>query len=102
MSSVQARSVSCVNRSNPARPRVMVGLGLLLCALCCSVPLLAAIGIGGAALAAFGTYAESLGLVFLGLGVAGLIWGFLRRHRRRSQAGSCPVDCECQNGGRKI
>jgi hypothetical protein len=100
MSSVQTRLASCPNRRNPARPGLMFGVGLFLCALCCSVPLLAAIGIGGAALAAFGTYAESLGLAFLGLGLMGVVWGLVRRRRGNSQAGSCPVDCDCRTAAR--
>ena len=86
MPSVQTASVSCPRTRNRAHPGSLLGLGLFLCALCCSVPLLAGIGIGGAALASMGVHAESVGLVFLGLGVLGFVWKAFRRRRPCSNA----------------
>jgi hypothetical protein len=60
---------------------LVLALGALLCALCCSLPLLAAIGIGGAALTALGGPAETIGIALILLGGLGLIWRAVRRRR---------------------
>jgi hypothetical protein len=96
MSSVQDPTSRCPAKQNPARPGLMFGIGLLLCALCCSLPLLAGIGIGGAALAGFGGHLESIGLGFLAVGAGGFVWGLIRRRRAGATADSCAVGCDCQ------
>jgi hypothetical protein len=87
---------SCPNKKPNARSGVMFGVGLLLCAVCCSAPLLAGIGIGGAALAAFGTYAELLGLALVGLGALGFVLSAIGRRRSLARANSCALDCACR------
>ena len=74
---------------------IFIALGVIGCAICCSVPLLVGLGVGGAALTAIGVWAETAGLAFLGLGVvaAGLV--FWRRRQRHSA--SCSMDCACRH-----
>jgi hypothetical protein len=81
MLSVQAPSTAGSTGKNPARPGILLGIGLLLCALCCSLPLLAGLGIGGAALLALGGHAERIGIVFIALAALGFGSGLIRRRR---------------------
>ena len=74
-------------------PGLMFGLGIALCALCCTTPLLVGIGVGGAALVAFGATFEKAGLLLVALGALGLIRAIVRR--RRARAASCSTDCAC-------
>ena len=66
-------------------PIVLGGLGLLACAVCCSLPLLGAIGLAGG-VAAISGVVEPLSAVLLMLGVVTGVVAFIRVRRRR---GSC-------------
>lgn len=76
-----------------------LGLGALLCAACCALPLLGLLGGSSAALGLSFLKGGSECLLIAGLGLAGiLLW-----QRRRRQSGpascktSCATDCECSN-----
>jgi hypothetical protein len=84
--------------SKKARPATLFSLGVILCALCCSIPLLVGLGLGGAALTVIGAYVERLGLVLMGLGVLGFIWGLVRRRKVASHGASCSTTCGCRTG----
>ena len=81
MLSAQAPRTAGPTGKKTARPGILLGIGLLLCALCCSLPLLAGMSIGGAALLALGGHVERIGIVFIALGALGFAWGLIRRRR---------------------
>ncbi|MDY7226965.1 hypothetical protein [Hyalangium rubrum] len=79
-------------------PVTFFSLGVILCALCCSIPLLVGLGLSGAALTAIGAYGERLGVAFIGLGMLGFIWGLVRRRKAASHGPSCSTTCGCRTG----
>lgn len=81
------------------RAGLLVGLGIFACALCCSVPLLVGIGVGGAALLAFGAVAEKIGIALVGLGVIAFVWNIVRQRRKSiAEGASCSIDCRKDRG----
>jgi len=75
------------------------GLAALACAACCAVPIMAALGIGGAAgslTAAFsGVNLETIAcLSILGAMIGGALYFVARQRSRREQAASCETSCQ--------
>lgn len=91
-------SGSPVGLSKKARPATLFSLGVILCALCCSLPLLVGLGLGGAALTTLGAYVERMGLVLMGLGMLGFVWSLVRRRKEASHGPSCSTTCGCRAG----
>ena len=95
LAAIKTEDGSCGRRRATGRTRWALGLGVTLCAVCCSLPMLAALGVGGAMLASIGAYADRIAPVFLGAGiltfVAVMLWS-----RRRGAAASCAADCGCR------
>ena len=84
-------------------PIVLGGLGLLACAVCCSLPLLGAIGLAGG-VAAISGVVEPLSAVLLVLGVVTGVVAFIRLRRgagscRASVGASCATDGGCGCAG---
>lgn len=73
--------------------------GIIGCAACCAVPLLAAAGVGGGAAAGFAALVRPGGELIAGLVVGGLAWAGLWLWQRRSSpvpcGPSCRVDGSC-------
>lgn len=84
-----------LNSDSKKPAALLLALGVAACAVCCSIPLLVGIGVGGAALTALGVWAETAGVAFLGLGVvaAGIV--FWRRRQRHGAA--CAINCACRH-----
>lgn len=80
--------------SDAKKPAILLALGVAACAVCCSIPLLVGIGVGGAALTAVGVWAETAGLAFLGFGV--LAAGAVLVRRRQRHGAACAIDCACR------
>jgi hypothetical protein len=91
---------SCRRTRTALGGRLALGLGVALCAVCCSIPLVAAAGIGGAALAAIGVYTERMAPVFLGAGVLAFA-GALAWSRRRGVGSPCATDCACRTAANR-
>lgn len=73
---------------------------MALCALCCSLPLLAGLGLGSASLAAIGFFAERAGIVLVALGaLIGVVALVRRRNREQGCGASCSIDCSCRQKG---
>ena len=81
--------------SESKKPAALLSLGAIACAVCCSLPLLAGLGLGGATLTAIGAWAELAGVTLLGLGVlsAGLVFW----RRRQAHGAACAIDCACRD-----
>lgn len=79
-------------------PVTFFSLGVILCALCCSIPLLVGLGLSGAALTALGAYGGWLGVALIGLGLLGFVWGLVRRRKVASHGPSCSTTCGCRTG----
>jgi hypothetical protein len=90
--------VTCGRQRATGRARWALGLGVVLCAVCCSLPMLAALGIGGAVLASIGAYADRIAPVFFGAGIVAFV-GVMLWSRRRAAMSSCAVDCACRPAG---
>jgi mercuric ion transport protein len=78
-------------------PIVLGGLGLLACAVCCSLPLLGAIGLAGG-VAAISGVVEPLSAILLVLGAVTGVVAFIR-FRRRSGSCRAPVGASCATDG---
>jgi len=81
------------NESDKAA-KIMALLGLGLCALCCTLPIIGIIG-GAGVLATIGLYTERVAIFFLIISAGLFAFWFYRR--RKSQT-SCAVDCACKEG----
>jgi len=80
------------------------GLGLLACAVCCTLPILGAIGVGSGAMAFF-EILEPLSVGLIALGAIAAVITFVRLRRRAcaapaGQDASCAVDGSCGCGPR--
>jgi hypothetical protein len=72
--------------------------GVVACAACCTLPLLAAAGVGSGALLRLAEVAEPLGMILLILGAAVAALGFLRGRLGGPPSGrnaGCAVDGSC-------
>ena len=70
-------------------------LGVVACAICCSIPLLVGAGVGGAAITAVGVWAETAAVTFLGVGLGAAALVSWRRRQRHGAA--CSLDCGCRH-----
>ena len=81
-----------MSESSPVRSALPLVGGLLACAACCSVPLLAPLVLSasaGASLLALVGQAETLGLVLLALSFAATLWQWRARARRSASDTAC-------------
>jgi len=89
----QAAALDANGQSSGRRTGRIAGLaasiGVAMCALCCTAPLLIGAGIGSAALLAYVGIGEKVGMALLALSVVGYL---IARYRRRHTA-ACSVHC---------
>ena len=71
--------------------------GIVLCALCCLLPVIGSI-FGFSALMSLGTHLEKLAMLFLILSGVIFIVYFIRRSKK---AKSCDTDCSCPSATQK-
>lgn len=82
------------NQSGKAA-KVMGFLGLGLCALCCTLPIIGIIS-GAGVLATIALYAEKAAGIFLIIAIGFFAFWFYRRRQKQT---ACNVDCACKNEG---
>ncbi len=73
------------------------GIAIILgCAVCCALPLLATVGLGGIATAAIGWVTSNLVAIVLGIlaAVAALTVAIRGVAKRRARAASCAIECK--------
>ncbi len=82
-------------RSSSSRPNLPLILGVVACAACCSIPLLAALGLGSGVLGLIAGVAEPVGLFLLLVGalVSGFAYFGVWRRRTTGGAGCGAVSC---------
>lgn len=73
--------------------RIAIFLG---CAVCCALPMLAALGLGGIATAAIGSVTSESMAIVIGIlvAVAASMIAISRIAKRRARAESCDIECK--------
>lgn len=75
--------------------KIMGFLGLGLCALCCTLPIVGIIG-GAGVLATIALYAEKVAVILLIISTGFFVYWFYKRKQNKT---ACTIDCSCKNEG---
>jgi hypothetical protein len=71
-------------------------LGLGLCALCCTLPIIGIIG-GAGVLPTLALYPEKIALILLIIAASFGIWQY-----RKRRAPACSIDCSCKTEAKEV
>lgn len=71
-------------------------IGIALCGLCCSVPIIGAVA-GISSLVAITYYLEKISIIALTLVGIFFIYAFYQKKKTEKARASCDVNCDCKN-----
>ncbi|MDP2316319.1 MAG: hypothetical protein Q8P41_25700 [Pseudomonadota bacterium] len=86
-------------RPSSSRPNLPLVLGVIACAACCSIPLLAALGVGSGVLGLIAGVAEPVGLFFLVVGAVVSAFAYFGVWRKRTTGGASCGSAVCNAAG---